>query len=170
MRGLALGDLTILHGGQTGVDRAAHHLAIAWGLPIDGYAPQDGRDEDGPIPPEVRDRLRLCGTPGLAERTRHNVELATAVLVITPDPLEPYATPGTALTLRLARSHRRPSLVIGPGYPVDRANRWLAEAQNGLWCSLLVAGPRASKWPDGERVALALLYGLSWPVDHQVGP
>lgn len=155
--------ITLIHGGQTGVDRGAYDAAVALGLPQDGYAPRDARDEDGIIPPPVLARLRLCGEPGYAARTRWNVGLAAAVLVIVADPMRPYDTPGTRYTLEVARG-AKPTLAVGPDHPTALLRGWLAEIQlarsvlyprAGL--ALMVAGPRASKWPDGARRARDLL-------------
>lgn len=48
---------TIVHAGQTGVERGAHHAALTGGLVVSGFMPHDGRDELGPVPPEVSAHL-----------------------------------------------------------------------------------------------------------------
>ena len=45
--------LTIVSGGQTGVDRAALDVAIELGIPYRGWCPKGGWAEDMPNPPGV---------------------------------------------------------------------------------------------------------------------
>ena len=45
--------LTIISGGQTGVDRAALDAAVEVGVPYGGWCPKDGWAEDLPAPPGV---------------------------------------------------------------------------------------------------------------------
>ncbi|HEX7941127.1 MAG TPA: putative molybdenum carrier protein, partial [Gemmatimonadaceae bacterium] len=78
--------LTILHGGQTGVDRGAHYGALDGGLPIAGWMPRGKHDERGPIPDDVARHLLPCTigtlTDGYRARTGANVEWATHVCLI----------------------------------------------------------------------------------------
>ncbi|HSX21410.1 MAG TPA: putative molybdenum carrier protein, partial [Gaiellaceae bacterium] len=65
--------ITIVHGGQTGVDRGAHEAAIDNGWRVAGYMPRDGRDELGPIPPDVARFLVAHEKAGYGARTEANV-------------------------------------------------------------------------------------------------
>lgn len=163
--------LTLIHGGQTGVDRGCHEAAIALGLPVEGYAPRDGCDEEGIIPSPVRERLWLCGEPGYMARTRWNLDRAHAVLVIVPDGTMPTITPGTRFTLDTARAHGKPRLACDPTWPTVLIRSWMMEwiiplaGQNAgatVWGKpvaprLMIAGPRASRWPEGQDAARDLL-------------
>ncbi len=140
----------ILSGGQTGVDRAGLDAAIETGLPIGGWCPKERWSEDGRIP----DRYDLAKTPlaDAAQRTEWNIRDSDGTLVLTFG--EPMG--GTALTLRLAREHRKPSHVVDLGGHPDpeAAMAWLEE--NGIRV-LNVAGPRESECPGiHERAATFL--------------
>ena len=98
--------LKVVSGGQTGVDRAALDAARALGLPSGGWCPRGRKAEDGAIPTEYP----LRETPGddYAQRTEWNVRDASATLVLTRG----QPSPGTALTIELARRLERPLLVL----------------------------------------------------------
>jgi hypothetical protein len=157
--------LEIIHGGQTGVDRGAHHGARDAGFSIGGYAPADGRDELGPIPTDVMHHLMLAPYGGTHVRTSLNVGKAHAVLVVVANRFEPYATPGTAHTLQLTRRALVPRLLVEGDCRPDLVLSWF----RNIWCKpdddtapdrmrrLLVAGPRASRWQDGERLTRKLV-------------
>jgi hypothetical protein len=135
----------IVSGGQTGVDRAALDVAIELGLDHGGWCPAGRRAEDGPID-EIY-RLTETDSPEYAARTERNVLDSDGTLIICPD--EP--TGGTVLTLRLARRHGKPVLVVSPTGrgAAEAARKWLSENAVGV---LNVAGPRESTSPGvGKR-------------------
>jgi hypothetical protein len=161
--------ITILHGGQTGTDRGAHEAAIDAGWLVGGYMPKEGRDERGPIPPEVARYLKPCTRPGFGARTEDNVRTAGALLVVVPDCDDPRATPGTAKTLELAADRQLRRMVVDPGANVWQLARWI---RNMLYLQtqlsfgaridsvplhLMVAGPRESKWAAARVETAGLL-------------
>ena len=163
--------LVVIHGGQTGVDRGAHKAAIEVGFTVTGYMPSDGKDEDGPIPGKVASHLRRCNQGGYVARTRANLLIADALLTVVEDRIDPYATPGTKLTLQIARELRLPRLLVDETFAVQDAANWLwslgAPGQPGEGVEvreshrLMVAGPRASKWARGELVAAAFVRAMA---------
>src|SRR5437660_8982603 len=96
----------LISGGQTGVDRAALDVAIELGLPCGGWCPKGRRAEDGRIP----GRYPLKETPSWVypQRTEWNIRDSDGTLVLTLS----RATGGTALTIHLAKSMRKPVLII----------------------------------------------------------
>jgi hypothetical protein len=160
----------IWSGAQSGVDRGSGIAALRAGFPIGGFMPRDEKDEYGEIPVTLeidgrpyayRRHFKKPTHPGTAIRTRLNVETCAALLVIVEDAQKPWATPGTKLTLderRIANPHK-PYMVVDPTFDRDRVARWavdldIARGKKGMAeTRLMVAGPRASKWADGEQVA-----------------
>lgn len=165
--------ITLVHGGQTGVDRGAHEAAIDNGWPIAGYMPRDKRDELGRIPEDVTRFLVPHEKTNYAARTAANVRTATAVLLIVKDTTDPRATPGTSKTIELAAQRSLPCMIADPTTDVAKIARWIRthllavgtlslplETSASLELvptKLLVAGPRASKWPGARAETAALL-------------
>lgn len=166
--------ITVVHGGQTGVDRGAHEGALDNGWSIAGYMPRDGRDEHGKIPVAVARFLVSHDKPGLTARTEANVRAAATALFIVRDAEDPRATPGTAKTIDLAATRHLPRMIVDPSTDAMQIARWIWNrmlASNTLLLPLeacpgdplgppltrlLIAGPRESKW-SGARVETAAL-------------
>jgi hypothetical protein len=148
--------LTVVSGGQTGVDRAALDAAMELGIPVAGWCPKDRWAEDGPIP--SRYPLRPTDDPDPATRTRLNVEDSDGTLVLMPLGV---TSPGTNLTIEVAREHARPHLTLDlDARNVSEIRRWMDD--NGIR-RLNVAGPRESESPGvyraAQRIMLLLLDG-----------
>ena len=149
--------LTIISGGQTGVDRAALDAALKLHVPIDGWCPRGRIAEDGVLP----ERYQLRETPSsrYPERTEWNVRDSDGTLLL------PYGRllGGTGLTARLAARYQKPTLRIDLADPADRRNAaskiltWMTEA--GI-TRLNVAGPRASSAPEVYEITLRILLRL----------
>lgn len=152
-------NLRIRQGGQTGVDRGAWLAARDASVERCGWMPNDERDELGRIPDEVRADLRPLHAGGLSARTERNVWDADAVLIVVPDATRGCTTSGTRLTWRLAKRFRCPHLMVDrSGFSVPRAVNWvlgLGRSESAL--DLMVAGPRASLWSEGEETARELV-------------
>jgi predicted Rossmann-fold nucleotide-binding protein len=130
----------IISGGQTGVDRAALDVALELGIPCGGWCPKGRRAEDGVIPAKypVQENKSTEYPP----RTAMNVRVSDGTLVLTHG--EPDR--GTALTIGLAKRHKKPFLVVD----LDKApkpaelRKWIRGARIKV---LNVAGPRESSCP-----------------------
>jgi Circularly permutated YpsA SLOG family len=163
--------ITLVHGGQTGVDRGAHEAAIDNGWHITGYMPRDQRDELGRIPPDVARFLVPHDKTIYAARTAANVRASTAVLIVVKDADDPRATPGTATTIDLAGDRHLRQMIVDPRTDASTIARWIwydllvvsgtlplplktHDALALIPTKLLVAGPRESKW-QGARVETA---------------
>lgn len=140
----------IVSGGQTGVDRAALDVAIFLDIEHGGWCPRGRRAEDGQI--DTIYRLSETAESDYSVRTEQNVIDSDGTLIVCQGP----ATGGTKLTLRLARSHKRPLLTIDLADPLsleqqaDRVIEWIN--QNHVQV-VNVAGPRESSSPGiGELV------------------
>jgi len=147
----------IVSGGQTGVDRAALDVALRAKFPCGGWAPKGRKAEDGVIP--ERYPLDECGQGGGEERTRLNVRDSDATLILVrgrpPGDLED----GTRLTLRLADTLSKPTLVVDLNQPWDAEGvaDWLAGSGVRV---LNVAGPRESTSPGIHDAAVEFLTPL----------
>jgi hypothetical protein len=142
--------LTIVSGGQTGVDRAALDVAMERGMPSGGWCPAGRQAEDGPIDP--RYPLRETPSADPAERTEWNVRDSDGTLVL----VTAAQSPGTELTHDVARRLRRPVFRWHLGAPADADafRRWL---QIHNIRTLNVAGPRESESPGVYDAACAYL-------------
>ena len=136
--------MTIISGGQTGVDRAALDVAMALGLPVGGWVPKGRLAEDGRIPDRYVN-LRETDTPDYPRRTFLNVRDSDATLILSHGPL----TGGSLFTMETAATLGRPSLHVDlsaksdPDAAAD-IRAWLQRARPAI---LNVAGPRASGDP-----------------------
>lgn len=143
-------EFTIISGGQTGVDRAALDAAIMLGIPHGGWCPKGRKAEDGIIAPKYN--LREHDDPAYWKRTEQNILDSDGTLVMPGENM----SKGTALTIKLARKHGRPTAIIP-----------LSARENGtpLMCwlnstgikTLNVAGPRESVCPGIGQKALNYL-------------
>lgn len=144
----------IISGGQTGVDRAALALGRRLGVKIGGWCPAGGWAEDFPEPPGVialYPELTATESSDATVRTRWNVRDSSATLVLVRDDV---ASPGTRLTIEVARDLGRPHLVAEVDDP-DTVRVWLHALPEGM--VLNVAGPRESQAPGIQAEAEALL-------------
>jgi predicted Rossmann-fold nucleotide-binding protein len=146
----------IISGGQTGVDRAALDVAAEFGIPCGGWCPRGRRAEDGIIPPKYP--LEETSSPDYPQRTEMNIQDSDGTLILT------YGHPvgGTLLTLRLARKHHKPYLLIdlGEGGEALKVQEWL---KNSGVQTLNVAGPRESEAPGIHARALNFLQTIFAP-------
>lgn len=161
--------LTMISGGQTGVDRAALDAALKLDVPVDGWCPRGRIAEDGALAECYQ--LRETPSSRYPERTEWNVRDSDGTLLL------PYGRllGGTGLTARLASRYEKPTLRIDLADPADRRNAaskilaWMSET--GI-TRLNVAGPRASSAPEVYDIARRILLRLieTWKLKAQIPP
>lgn len=148
--------LTIVSGGQTGVDRAALDVAIARGVAHGGWCPRGRLAEDGRI--DARYALEETSSSSPAVRTRRNVVDSDATVVFSSTRA---VTGGTALTIDLAAELGRPWLHLTAEKPLGaNVARLLAFVDRHGVRRLNVAGPRASGDPRAAALAAETLEAL----------
>ena len=134
--------LTVLTGGQTGVDTDAALAALRAGFAVHLIFPAGYRQEDGPL--TVARRRRFAGamlhevaSASFRYRTWTCAYLADAIVL-----LDPAGGAGCRETVRAALQLGRPLLRPAPGQiSADQIAGWLASADVRV---LMVAGCRAS--------------------------
>ncbi|MCF8366676.1 MAG: putative molybdenum carrier protein [Bacteroidales bacterium] len=142
-------NLTIISGGQTGVDRAALDFALSNGLVCSGWCPQGRLAEDGFI--NMRYPLSEVHSVEHTVRTELNVLDSDATLIIYCDEMDK----GTLATKDFAFEHRKPLFVwkIGVNSNHQQFLKWMIT--NNVK-HLNIAGPKASNAPKiyGETLDL----------------
>jgi Circularly permutated YpsA SLOG family len=134
--------LSVVTGGQTGVDTYAAIAALRAGLPVHLVFPAGYRQEDGPLTAGRRRQVAGAGLHELSSasfryRTWTCTYLADAVVL-----LDPAGGTGCEETAWAARKLARPLLRPEPGeLATDQVAGWLAETAPRV---LMVAGCRGS--------------------------
>lgn len=149
------GQIKIVSGGQTGVDRAALDFAIQHGFEHGGWCPHGRLAEDGVIPQKYE--LRETESAEYEERTERNVLDSDATLIVAREK-ELSGGTGTAFTKICVEKHGRPLLVVCERDGVSQSGAALGRflKQNRV-CTLNVAGPRESQAPDLGKFVKELL-------------
>ena len=135
--------MTVISGGQTGVDIGALKAAQAAALKTGGWMPRGWLTEDGPHP-EYAELYRMleCPIGGYPARTEMNIGNADATLILAGDVL----SPGTRLTVQSCRKVGKPFEIFDPTFvTVQDVLQWLPAVE-----VLNVAGNRESKSPGIE--------------------
>lgn len=141
--------ITILSGGQTGVDRAALDATIELGIPYGGWCPKGGWAEDLARPPGLLTAYpHLHATPLAepAQRTEWNVRDCDRLMLLV-DRAGLQASTGSEAARDFAVTMGKPYVVVdldsADALPLARA--FLGEARNVT--TLCIAGPRESEAP-----------------------
>ena len=144
----------IISGGQTGVDRAALDVALSLGLECGGWCPLGRRAEDGAI--ALRYPLKETESPEYPGRTEANVCDSDGTLILT----EGKPDGGTALTVKLARRHKKFLFVYDFADPRDSVDTLAFPIELSPTQILNIAGPRESSCPGIYDKAFDFLHAL----------
>jgi hypothetical protein len=154
--------MTILSGGQTGVDRAALDAAIAAGIRYGGWCPKGGWAEDLSRPPGLLAAYpQLQPTPQAdpMQRTEWNVRDADRLMVLI-DRAGLQVSKGSEAACDFAATMGKPHIVLDldavEALPLALA--FLGDWQNAT--SLCIAGPRESESPGIYARAREFLHDL----------
>ncbi|MCY4233452.1 MAG: putative molybdenum carrier protein [Bacteroidetes bacterium] len=133
-----ISNLTIVCGGQTGVDRASLDSAIKWGISYRGWCPAGRWAEDGLI--DERYELRMTPTEDPGQRTVWNVRESNGVLIIG----SMYLSAGTNLAHKTAKDLDIPVIHAQLDHEVPLVIKWLKTLDAPI---VNIAGPRESEDP-----------------------
>lgn len=152
--------LTILHAGETGVERGAYIAAIAEGIPIAGVMRSDRRDEYGPLSGEIARSLAVSIDRGPRAAALATLAIADALLLVVPNADEEMPSHLLWL-LTAARGRRIPWMVADAMTTAEVLTGWLHKlretAEN---VSLYVTGPRETRWAAGKTASRRLVGGI----------
>lgn len=141
--------ITIVSGGQTGVDRAALDFALFNSLKISGFCPKGRIAEDGIIP--LRYPLRQVESGFYSTRTILNVKTSDATLIF----YHHHYDRGTKFTILACRRLKKPCLTIDLRKPDYAAlKKFLSLPKIGI---LNIAGIRQSSFRGAYDLTLEVL-------------
>ena len=154
--------LTIVSGGQTGVDRAALDVAIELAIPYRGWCPKGGWAEDRPSPPGVLALyagLRETPEADPCQRTEWNVRDSDRLMALVGR-AGLGTSKGTAFALECAKALAKPHIIIDLDAS-DAENLAADFLSQGQWSlAVFIAGPRESEAPGIQATAKAFLRHL----------
>lgn len=148
-----LGRITLVSGGQTGIDRAVLDFCLEHGIACGGWCPGKRQAEDGPIDPHYP--VKPLPGAGYRERTFANVKDSDVTIILHPGKL----SGGTAFSAMVARELRKPLLIIDlstltTGKAAHNILNFLCEHRP--W-KVNFSGPRESEWKEGYGQCLTVL-------------
>jgi hypothetical protein len=151
--------LTLVTGGQTGIDRAVLDFCLEHRIPCGGWCPGDRRAEDGPIDP--RYPVRPLPGAGYPERTFANVKESDVTIILNKGKL----TGGTAYSAEVANEFGKPLLIIDLSVmPAPKAADHILEfLLQHRPAKVNFSGPRNSEWKEGYGQCQAILRRVFHP-------
>ena len=162
---MSLGGVTIISGGQTGVDTAALRVASRCKLSLSGWVPKGYINESGYIAPEYRRHLRETTSSESHQRTELNIRDASHILTLQRG-ADSIGGSKFGLDISHKYGHGPHSMKL-----VNLNNEWnpqIAEVRASLQhpadVQCAIGGPRESEQPGIEEDATCFLLQVFQPV------
>ncbi len=145
--------ITLITGGQTGIDRAMLDFCLDHGISCGGWCPADRKAEDGVIPD--RYPVKELPAPSYNKRTAANVKESDATVIIFYGEM----IGGTLKSFEFVRKEEKPFLlldlsVIDAEKAAGRLRAFLDRFQP---LTLNFSGPRQSDWKEGYQYCYSIL-------------
>jgi CheY-like chemotaxis protein len=155
--------ITILHTGQTGVERGACRAARLMELDVAGFSTFESRDELGHLSSEIAANLVRCSQRGVRSALRATLESAHAVVLVLSNADHVRTTTGVASLQRHARLLGIPCWVVDQTSDLAALAVELRKLENTASRDLrvLVTGPRFTRWPGGHQLGMRVVSELA---------
>jgi len=145
--------ITLISGGQTGIDRAMLDFCLDRGMRCGGWCPEGRKAEDGTI--DLKYPVRELSRSSWNERTAANVRASDVTVILYEDEM----MGGTLKSFEFARKEKKPVLlldlsVMDAVHAAGRLVKFLEKYRPGI---LNFSGPRHSDWPEGYGYCYAIL-------------
>ncbi|MFT3693810.1 MAG: response regulator [Kofleriaceae bacterium] len=149
---------SILHTGQTGVERGAYRAARLSGIPVSGVCNRHARDEILPLPADMLATMRVAAKSGSRFAAYETVALANAVLIAVPDVKTARKVAGIGALLRAVQAAGLASALVDPAANMTELSAELQEHELRMGkLDLFVTGPRQTRWAEGEQFGFQLV-------------
>jgi hypothetical protein len=145
--------ITLISGGQTGIDRAMLDFCLDHGMRCGGWCPEGRKAEDGTI--DLKYPVKELPRSSWNERTAANVRASDATVIL----YENEMMGGTLKSFEFARKEEKPILLLDMSVmdallAAGRLVKFLDRYRPGI---LNFSGPRHSDWPGGYGYCYAIL-------------
>jgi hypothetical protein len=143
------------------VERGADEAARLARFAVAGFMSPDRRDEFGLIPSHIAADLVAHHDRGHRPALAANLEIASAALVVVPDRTTASKCAPMGWVVTRIRSKGLPSLICDPSTSLTDVALWCTAISETCGSRrLAVVGPRATRWPNGERIARRLVSAI----------
>ncbi len=160
--------ITVLHTGQSGVERGADRAARLTGISVAGVCSAEGRDELGMLPAEILRDLARCETTGVRNALRATLAQADALVIAVPEARRIIEVTGMDQIRRASRNAGTPVWVVDPTTDLDAVSGQMARLLSREPLRVMITGPRLTRWREGERLGGRIVAELSMHVPEAV--
>jgi len=139
---------------------------------VRGFCQLDSRDELGPIPDHIAADLTPVTTRGARMVWSPTLELADVLAIVVPDRTTLKSNAGIGVLRTLARLANVPQVIVDQTSDMEKvAGEIRGFEKSGDSLGVMVCGPRATRWHEGERKGWQLVTALAFatgPQKHRV--